>query len=627
MSNKYRGIKRYRVRLFYSFCHAALILIFAMGFWLGSASSDHAAGAVLFDGNDDFLFAEFDPSLEFEQLTLMLWVRRGISSTDAESSYARAVNQPPPQNGFIKTSYSIFTLQPDKFDPKRFGFKLSNSAGDWEIWAGSDYYMTDPDRWYHIAVTYDSTLDSTLPPDEERRDNLFLYLDGQVAAFGRAEGAIVDFRSIWFGRLVHAIGGAEGDIVAYSSALTLQQINEIMDCGPVAVDNRVFYWPLDEGSGNAVTDPISDLILYLGNEGPDPKYEPVWTEADYHLDTDGDTFPDSCDNCPGIENNQADQDGDGVGNECDDCSMDPLGSGGECDFVVESVADEVTELIPTIGFQWGTDSKDAPDAFMVPQNCKNTKFVCFDAVTGQQIKSHCSHPGSFELTVHQYMEGGVPVAGVGGDLTLYVNKHSTTIQCSLLDPFKIEDFANGAVCYAVYIAATFDRDLVWNADGSTTCLREPCAVPNNDFPYGYAFVGTATSNWFTIDPVKVATVNLRHSSYPNNVKDDGGDGIVTLGIYSDSDFDARTVDHESVSIKGLPSKGATCPPVSVEIRDLDETLPNPDGTHDNPDEASDMLLHFRESCIGVALGDQEVEVWGKTTDGTQFTARDVVTVR
>jgi hypothetical protein len=40
-------------------------------------------------------------------------------------------------------------------------------------------------------------------------------------------------------------------------------------------------------------------------------------------DSDGDSVPDACDNCPSVANmNQADDDGDGVGNVCDACPLD-----------------------------------------------------------------------------------------------------------------------------------------------------------------------------------------------------------------------------------------------------------------------------------------------------------------
>jgi hypothetical protein len=212
----------------------------------------------------------------------------------------------------------------------------------------------------------------------------------------------------------------------------------------------------------------------------------------------------------------------------------------------------------------------------------------------------------------------------GGDVALYSDGDATTIQCDLTRWYDIESFANGARCFAVHIASTFDRDYDWNTG---ECLRPPCIEPNDDFPYGQVYVGQATSNEFTIDPVVEVTMNLRFTSYPNNINIGGGNGDVTVGIYSDSNFDATTIDPESVRVRGTLSSAEPCAPRMEETRDLAETLPNPDGTRANPDSHPDLLLHFKESCIPVTAGDTEVTLEGRTYDGKNFISQDEVQPR
>jgi hypothetical protein len=344
MIKKERGIKRCRQRLFYSSCHAALVLIFVMGFWLGIASSAHAVGALSFDANDDFLVFSFNEAQTFEALTLMIWWQPGTFDPDKEADTAqiRGTNQYPPKGGYIKTSYSIFSLRPNKFNWRQIGFQISTDKGNWEIWS-DELLPENPELWHHLAVTYDGS-------------QVVLYLNGVAKKTqSGVTGKISNVQSIWFARLVHAIPGALGELVGYNVALEQGDIQSSMDCEPVS-GNRIFYWPLNEGSGNEVTDPGSSLTLYLGDASDNTKYEPVWTEADYRLDTDGDNVTDSCDNCPGIPNVQTDQDGDGAGNACDYCSNDgPNGTdGGECNYASVAVVGEVEGLVPTVNFKWGT---------------------------------------------------------------------------------------------------------------------------------------------------------------------------------------------------------------------------------------------------------------------------------
>lgn len=618
MSKKERGINRHRKKIFCSSCfHAALVLILVMGFWLGMSSPAHALSALQFDGSDDFAYVAFPGGKTFDALTLMIWVRPGTFDPykEAVSAWVRAVDQLPPRNGYTKTSYSKFLLFQDKADWTRWGFQITTDSGFLEVF--SSQHLTDPDAWYHIAVTYDSSIPIG-------SDNVFLYHNGIERGSGRVDGPVSDVMSIWFGRWVHAIPGAIGEIAGYGRALSQSEIQASKECGAVS-EGRQFYWPLNEGSGNKVTDPASNLDLYLGDARDNDSYQPIWVTADYLLDTDGDGFADSCDNCPGIANDQADQDGDGAGNECDLCSNDgPGADGGACSYASVAVVGEVTGLVPTVTFNWGIPGHPAPDAYMVPQDCDNTVFECRSLATGELITPNCLRPGSYMVTVAQDVDGtslNIPA----GDLVLYHNGDSTTIQCDLLRRIPLEAFADGAVCRAIHIASTYDRDYDWTTG---TCLRPPCIEPNDDFLKGQEFRGIVTSNDFTIAPTRVVPVNIKHTSFPNSINLSGG-GVITVGIYSSGDFDAATVDPSTVRLLDRLSGLSSDPPVKSEVRDLSDTLCGDPGDIGacNPDSSPDLLLHFAVTGMPFTQ-DLQVTVAGQTFGGTtNFMGTDNLIVR
>ena len=574
------------------------------------ASAPDAAGdqALDFDGADDFVVVPL-PGTIFDSFTLQVRVKLTSfdSPTDSWRAWVRGVIEAPPRTGYTKTSESIWVLYQDKNDQTKSGFQLTNSNGE-TVDVQATRRFDQPDQWYHLAVTYDGDSDSVK-----------FYIDGQLASSGTdtLAGPLPPIYSLWFGRWVSAIYSQLGMAAIHTRVLSQEEIETAADCGTMPQDGLFAYWPMNEGSGTTIGDASGNG--YDGELGSN-KYAPQWLSAEYFADGDGDGVADSCDNCPLVANaNQFDQDGDGYGNSCDDCNLDgPGGNGDECRWVQEAVIDDVLGVRPEISFYWGSPQYPAPDAYMVPQDCENTVILCFDDTTGAPLPYKCGRSPSYMITV---AEGeNVP----GGDVVLYSDGDTSTVQCDLTRWYDIASFANGARCFAVHIASTFDRDYDWNTG---ECLRPPCIEPDANFPYGQIFVGQATSNEFTIDPVVEVTMNLRFTSYPNNINIGGGNGDVTVGIYSDSDFDATTIDPESVRVRGTRSSAEPCGPRIWETRDLAETLPNPDGTHANPDAQPDLLLHFQEICIPITAEDTEVTLEGRTLDGKNIISQDEVQPR
>jgi hypothetical protein len=82
-------------------------------------------------------------------------------------------------------------------------------------------------------------------------------------------------------------------------------------CAPVPVDEGEGEGPYSDES----TGPESDVIVIPTEEAPVVPTEPV----EVIVDTDGDTVPDSIDNCPAVQSTDiSDNDADGVGNVCDE---------------------------------------------------------------------------------------------------------------------------------------------------------------------------------------------------------------------------------------------------------------------------------------------------------------------
>ena len=163
----------------------------------------------------------------------------------------------------------------------------------------------------------------------------------------------------------------------------------------------------------------------------------------------------------------------------------------------------------------------------------------------------------------------------------------------------------------------------------------PCVEPDDDFLYGKEFVGKVKSNEFTIEPTIAVPINIKHTSFPNSINLSGG-GEITVGIYSTSDFDATLVKPETVVLKKsrLDATNEYCVELNkTEIRDLTETLcdlPAGDIGDCNIYAGDDMLLHLDVRCLPFTeadIGEWEVVLTGKTTDGKTFIGKDTLIVK
>ena len=633
--------------------------------------------ALDFDGGDDYVVVppppDFVPAYEppsftsSGSFTLMLRVKLTSlnSPTDSHRAFFRGVAFQPPDNGYIKTSENIVVIYQSKDDQTKWGFGITNSSGVYyDIQTESNSLSAD--SWHHLAVTYDYD-------DGNKSGTVALYQDGDPLGENVVvpDGPIPPVLSLWFGRWVSAIYGQIGMAAIYTRALDPDEIADAADCGILPEGDRFAYWPMNEGEANTVADEWNGYDGQLGEK----KSIPLWAEADYLTDGDGDGVADACDNCALVANtDQFDQDLDGYGDACDDCNLDGDASrkGGECAWVEEALVGDVLGFVPTISFTWGKDTyppDDVPDTYMVPQDCNNTVVVCYrtsdcdppdedgiyDISTCKEpLPSECGRPEGYSLTVMTDEDGNnlnVP----GGDLVRYraegktgyppleneTTTASTTIQCDLRKWYDPIHFESKTICVAIHIASTFDRDYDWanrQCPEGKICIEPVAGDP--DFEYGKTFVGKATSEPFVISPRRQITINLRHTSYPNNINLGGGDGDVTLAIYGEEDFNPADYLEfiDNIKVMGTSQVGdnITCPdgpgpPRSAEIVFLSADDANPDDpVQPVTDTYADLVLHFNESDICLSEDDTRVQLtWelGTGTNTKQVFGFDEVTIR
>jgi len=119
---------------------------------------------------------------------------------------------------------------------------------------------------------------------------------------------------------------------------------------------------------------------------------------------------------------------------------------------------------------------------------------------------------------------------------------------------------------------------------------------------------TSTGNTFTAGvwgPIEVE-IDIKPGSDPNSINPDS-EGVIPVAILTTPDFDASSVDPETVRFG--PGEAWA---VQWDIEDVDS------------DGDLDMILYFRTQDTGIRAGDTEAEVTGKTVDGRDIHGSDSV---
>jgi hypothetical protein len=150
----------------------------------------------------------------------------------------------------------------------------------------------------------------------------------------------------------------------------------------------------------------------------------------------------------------------------------------------------------------------------------------------------------------------------------------------------------------------------------------------------YAYVADGGSGlqiaWGQCAETIVVDIDIKPGSDSNSINCKGNNGVVPVAILTTEDFDALTIDHQTVlfgpdgagvaHVKGphrSPHNGEIAiRPNAGEVKRHEEDV---DGDGD-----MDLLFHFRYSETGIQCGDTEVTLTGETYDGQAVTGTDEI---
>jgi hypothetical protein len=107
-------------------------------------------------------------------------------------------------------------------------------------------------------------------------------------------------------------------------------------------------------------------------------------------------------------------------------------------------------------------------------------------------------------------------------------------------------------------------------------------------------------------PPEEVEIDIKPGSFPNSINPNSK-GVIPVAILTTADFDATTVDAETVRFGPAGAEA-----VHWALEDVDD------------DGDIDMILHFRTQDTGIKAGDTEAELTGKTIDGVGIHGSDSV---
>lgn len=186
-----------------------------------------------------------------------------------------------------------------------------------------------------------------------------------------------------------------------------------------------------------------------------------------------------------------------------------------------------------------------------------------------------------------------PVFGVGGnafddfDGSPFVNVITLTMTTALGTAFSIsEDFPK--VGDTGFLGATSSEGIV----------KAEFSIDNTN--------GNLEVDLLTVAPLAEVPIDIKPGSYPNSINLKSK-GVVPVAVLTTEDFDASTVDPETVVFAGAE-------PVRSTMEDVDG------------DDDQDMLFHFNTQDLNLTEDSTEATLNGETNDGTPIQGTDTVSI-
>lgn len=183
-------------------------------------------------------------------------------------------------------------------------------------------------------------------------------------------------------------------------------------------------------------------------------------------------------------------------------------------------------------------------------------------------------------------------------------------------PSEIEDYKNlfipstgAGVVYICKDAKSLDEVRLQNADvvinvGETMEGMTVTTTFYNGAEYylvsGVTGTGGGELRWIEV------SIDIKPGSFPNSINPDGR-GVIPVAILTTGDFDATTVDGQTVRFGPAEAEA-----VRYALEDVDE------------DGDIDMILHFKTQETGIQAGDTQAELTGETVGGQSIRGTDSV---
>lgn len=143
-----------------------------------------------------------------------------------------------------------------------------------------------------------------------------------------------------------------------------------------------------------------------------------------------------------------------------------------------------------------------------------------------------------------------------------------------------------------------------NEDGEVHCLVE--------FLAGDAVIGEQTI-WITVR--REAAIDIKPGSFPNSINPSRTRGVIPVAVLGSEEFDVMDIDTFSLAFGPLgapPAHNVGNPPEPGHLEDV------------NGDGFTDLVTHHIAGETGIASGDTEACLTGKTLDGINFQGCDSV---